>query len=235
MTSKVSGIYALWWEYDDSIYVGMSQNIEHRISQHCNTMIKGNHHNYLVQEKFNSIKKLPTCLILEEVCDIDSLPSREIFWVKELDTLRIGLNISEPGELSGGYGVNCAASKYSKLQILWTFRLLYNSRLNCVNIQKLTGVSRNNIIAIKNGKIHIWLSNQYPYLYHRMLVNRSSMGSGNEYYQNKEAVQVISPEGVVYIVNSVRGFAREHNLYSSGLSLLINNKLTTHKGWRLFK
>ena len=46
--------------------------------------------------------------------------------------------------------------------------------------------------------------------------------------------ELISPEGVVHFVHGIRQFSIEHDLDHSSVCKLINGKLKTHKGWRIY-
>lgn len=45
--------------------------------------------------------------------------------------------------------------------------------------------------------------------------------------------KIKDPEGNIYTVDSVRGFAREHELNNTCLCAVLNGKQKQHKGWSL--
>ena len=117
-----TGIYSLYWEKQDLVYIGLSQNIERRFKDHLNTLKNNKHTNYKVQNTFNNYGE-PKLIIIEE-CIIEELNDKEIFWTKEFNSINNGLNIIEAGQ--AGFGTNSSNSKYSKEQIIEALDLLIN-------------------------------------------------------------------------------------------------------------
>jgi predicted GIY-YIG superfamily endonuclease len=70
------GIYALYWEEQDLIYIGESDNIERRFKEHLKMLETNKHFNYRVQEVYNTYG-LPLFQILEE-CHINELKIKEV-------------------------------------------------------------------------------------------------------------------------------------------------------------
>lgn len=80
------GVYALYWEDPDLVYVGKSQNIESAFkARHCRKAELNLHSNYKVQEAYNLYGK--PLLIILDVCPVSELDILEIFWTKELNSL----------------------------------------------------------------------------------------------------------------------------------------------------
>lgn len=46
------GIYSLYWEEQDLIYIGQSQNIERRFTEHLYKLKNNTHTNYKVQKAY---------------------------------------------------------------------------------------------------------------------------------------------------------------------------------------
>lgn len=46
---------------------------------------------------------------------------------------------------------------------------------------------------------------------------------------------MVSTTGEIFEVNSIRGFAREHNLNQGHLGAVIRGKEKQHKGWVLYQ
>ncbi len=86
------GIYLLEFA-NGSRYIGQSNNIDRRISEHFNEMQhhknKGIRHHFL---KYGH----PSVVVLEE-CSLFDLNSREIHWISVYDTYQNGLNLTEGG------------------------------------------------------------------------------------------------------------------------------------------
>lgn len=143
------GIYAIYWEEQDLIYIGQSVNIERRFQEHNSKAAIQKHSNYKVQELYN-IYGSPTQFIIEE-CSSSTIDSREIFWTKEFNAQ---LTIVDPGK-GVGRGTNHAASKYSKFQILKVFSFLYRTIKTYKEISRLTKVSEGVISSIAQEQSHL--------------------------------------------------------------------------------
>lgn len=228
------GIYALYWEEQDLIYVGQSQNIEKRYKEHLSKMRRKIHTNYRVQEVFEKYGE-PVLHILE-ICDISVLNELEILWTKELDSLNpaIGLNIIEAGCV--GFGTNSNNSKWSKVQILRVLRYLSHSPYYTYEeIAEFTKTNTHLVRDICIGKSHLWLKDIYPYNYSRIKLGieyRNSLGYYNRIYQRDNPV-IVSPEHKEYEVLNIREFAKKHNLYNTHLGDVIRGRRKSHKGWTL--
>jgi len=200
------GIYALYWEEQDLIYIGQSQNIEKRFKEHLRKMQYSSHTNYKVQDAFNLYGK-PVLEIIE-ISTINNLNYLEIYWTKEFNSIDKGLNIIEAGQV--GYGYKSNNSKYSELQIIKVLRYLSNPYLSYKDIKEKTKVSTSTINNIANGTAHLWLKDRYPLHYNRM-VDRKSLRVG---FSNRTSIysKVVSPIGDVYLVTQIKDFALKYNL-----------------------
>ncbi len=229
------GIYSLYWEDQDLIYIGQSQNIERRYKDHLIKLSAKTHTNYKVQDTYNKYGK-PTFNIIE-ICNIDRLDELEIFWTNEFNSLNTphGLNIVPAGSYNEGtLNIN---SKYSRLQILLSFRALYNTKLTYASIYKLYGIKISNLNLIFSGKIHVWLQEKYPNSYIKMQNN-----SGRGIYTSKviktvdNAIKLISPEGeIISVLSTMREFAKKYNLHAGHLSEVKNGTRKIYKGWKLYQ
>ncbi len=235
------GIYSLYWEKEDLIYIGLSSNIEDRFYAHMNSLNNGKHDNYKVQDayiKFGS----PKLIILEE-CSISDLNDKEIKWINEFDSINNGLNIIEGGGAS--YGVNHTTSKYSKSQILKVFSLLYRTNLSYKDISEKVSVSKVTVAAIAKGRVHTWLS-KYGNKYDLALRNRediarynranSRTGVGNKKY----TYTFISPEGVTYTHICISSFCKEQGFPNisaakQGFSRIINGHTDNYFNWKCLR
>lgn len=230
------GIYALYWEEQELIYVGLSQNIEYRFRDHKRDMRRREHTNYKVQETYN-LYGYPILIILEK-CDLLELNQKEILWTNELDTINNGLNIIEAGQV--GFGPNSNNSKYNKLQVLKVFRLVSSTRyFSFEEISVITNTSKSLVQCILDGKSHLWLQSRYPFRYNLMIhrkverySDRNCLAATYRMFQ-KELPVVVSPEGKEYTVENIRKFCIEHNLYNTHLGAVIRKQRKSHKGWVL--
>lgn len=233
------GIYSLYWEEEDLIYIGQSLNIESRKNDHISALKRKDHFNYKVQNAYNKYG-LPKLLVLEVTTSAE-LDTKEIYWIQETNAQ---LNIAIGGG-SGGKGIGHSQFKFSKLQILRAFRQLSSSYKFLLNteIYLNTGITIGMLEAISSGKSHIWLKEQYPTRHARMILfraqrakyNNSNRKSIQEYYtnSNRELPIVISPKGLEFVVSNIREFARNHHLPHSSLNYVVNGKRKACQGWIL--
>lgn len=229
------GIYALYWEEQDLIYIGQSQNIEARFKEHLYKLKNNKHTNYKVQNTFDLYGE-PQLNILE-TCGLDKLNNLEIFYTKEFDSINNGLNIVEAGNV--GFGTNSNASKYSKIQILKVFSLLYKTSLSYHSISGKTKVSTVTISDISKGRSHTWLQEKYPNKY------ISIEGNNILRFKNKNIVTdypiLLSPDGKEYLVkSSLTDFCKEHNSLNhscissgKGIGRVLRKDRMSYLGWTL--
>ena len=222
------GIYALYWEEQDLIYIGQSVNIEKRFKEHIRTLKDNTHSNYKVQYTYNT-HSVPILIIIEN-CAFDDLNTQEIYWTKEFDSINKGLNIIEAGQV--GHGPNSNNSKYTKLQILQVFRCLYLTKLKYLTSKDISCkfmVNISTVEYIKAQQKHLWLKEEYPYQYTKMIsLDRRDkyLIPGGSYFK--------SPDGTVVHVPNIRKFARENNLNASCLTKVIKGTRSHHKNWTTY-
>lgn len=234
-----SGIYRLNFP-KENFYIGRSCNIESRIKGHKSDLKLGKH-NSKMQEAYTTLGSFISYDIIEE-CPLDAQIAREIYWIKETEAVEFGLNKS-----TGGYdicvGEANSSSKYSNSEIIEAFLALVefpNTPLQ--SISKSTGISINVIKSISNSSRHGWLKDTYPIEYEALLSNsyiraQNSLNNLTDKYQFKKLLseypKIISPEGVLYTINTLGTFAKEHNLHEGNLSSVLNGRRKSHKGWKL--
>jgi hypothetical protein len=223
-----SGIYALYWWDEDLVYIGLSQNLEARHKEHLRNLRSNRHTNYKVQDAY--IKYGTPDFVVLDLCSIAELPSKEIYWTQEFNAIEDGLCLIEAGIV--GFGTNSNASKYSKLQILKTFRLLYLTNKNYIRISELTGVADSTIRDICKERSHLWLKEKYPFQYNLMKSRERDIVTSS---LRKQPTKLISPKGDIVEVVNIREFARENNLHNTCLGEVVRGKRSHHKGWVLYK
>lgn len=227
----MQGIYALYWWDQDLIYVGMTQNLNKRKREHSNAMHKNVHHNYQVQNAYH-LYGTPEFIVLEYVDTLEQLADKEIAWCYELDALNTehGLCIIEPG--ISAYGTQARNSKYTKIDILRVFVLLYKTSLSYQEISDLTKVSAGNIKSIKLGKCHLWLKEKYPDKY-GLMQKRRFKGTSNV---NKK-YGLLQKNGTVYHIINIAQFCREifgtEVTHQSAISAVLRGRKKSHKGFTL--
>lgn len=75
---KQSGIYALWYEEQDLIYIGQSVELSIREKTHKSNLRLNKHSNYKLQEAYNKYG-LPEFVVLEYCSEAD-LDRLELSW-----------------------------------------------------------------------------------------------------------------------------------------------------------
>lgn len=233
------GIYALYWEEQDLIYIGQSQNIEVRYREHFRLMLDNKHTNYKVQNTYNLYGN-PIHQILE-ICKIDELNQAETYWTNEFNSLNSGLNIVEPGLV--GWGTNSNASKFSRRQVLRTFSYLYSTTLSYSRVAVLAKVSKSLVQDIASSDSHLWLREVYPKQYTSMLFNKLIRQQ-----QNKGALlgnkglkipHIRAPDGRVFseIVNitefckNIPEFSINLKTSARCIARIIDGTRKQYKGW----
>lgn len=231
-----TGIYSLYWEDQDLIYIGQSQNIEIRAKEHINLLKRGIHTNYKVQNAY-SLYGPPTHNILEE-CNITKCNDAEIYWTKEFNSLNTkhGLNIIEAGKV--GWGTNSNSYKYSKFQILKVFSMLYRGTYKVPVIENRANVSKAVINDILQSASHLWLKDKYPEKYQQML-NRKRICK-NISSKLGTNINIISPKGEIHNISCITDFCKSLNITDTALTTIVrgfarvlDGTRKQYKGWRL--
>lgn len=239
------GIYKLNFS-DNSFYIGQSIQIEKRYGQHCSDMRNGRS-NAKVQNKYNELQQIPSLEILAE-CEIEDLDDYENECLEIWDAVNVGLNIAEKGsappKLVSGASPRSFYT-YSKEQILDVFYyLVHESNLTYVEIEKITNVNQNTVKEISSGKRHSWLQQEFPEDYAKLielrptrLALRGDRNKGKTSAGNRGIKYPLleSPEGLIFNIENVSAFAKEHGLQQSNLNTVLLGKRKSHKGWKLFK
>ena len=200
-------------------------------------MLLGNRHtNYKVQNAFNKFGH-PSTEILE-LCDIQKLAEREVYWCNKLNALGPnGLCIVEPGIV--GFGTNSNYTKYSKYQILKVFSLLYKGQKSQTEIEQMTKVQSRTVKDISLGNQHLWLREQYPQKYDLMLkADRTAIGI----QQKSRTIKgyLLTPQLDVVPIHSYADFVRnihpeldqkQINTMVQGLARVLRGERKTYKGY----
>ncbi len=220
------GIYKLVWENRPEIYIGQSSNIMVRLSGHAHNIIH-NKHNYKVLDMVKAYG-MPSLEVIEE-CSINDLDAREIYYIREYDSINSGLNIAKGG--SSAIGIENNASKYSKIQLLRVFSLLYSTNKQMSDISKITRVHISTVTSMSKGDRHSWLSDEYPEQYSIMLKNRETKKSDKKY------PPILGPDGNIYYIEGyVKQFCLNHPLIQDSgthLSAVLRGARKSHKGFIL--
>lgn len=226
------GIYSLVFA-EEKVYVGKSVNIERRFLQHLSDL-KNNTSNYKLQKAYKHYGP-PSLYILEECSEV-SLNDKEIEYIKLLETVEKGLNISAGGEyfISGLLNPN---SKYSQEDIEKLFHYIVdNSSTSIIDVSKKFNIPYNTVFDIASCNSHLWLKSKYPDKY-KLLENiknsRTSKNGKNCKTAKSLGIKyplVIDPNGFEHSVENVSKFIRDHSLSDKFYNLL-KRRVTTYKGW----
>jgi len=225
-----SGIYALYWWEQDLIYIGLSQNLTQRKSEHFRKLNTNKHSNYKVQDAYNKYGN-PDFIILEE-CSIDELPNKEVFWTNEFNALNSGLCIVAPGIV--GFGPNSNASKYSGITILRVFSLLYKGELTIPQIAAKCRVPTTLVSDMHNSKNHLWLK-KYSKEYH--LMTSKTRSNTDKYRQNAIAI-LKAPDNSLIELFCIKDFCREYlgtTNHSSNVSRMLAGTRKSCKGFTVYQ
>ncbi len=230
------GIYSLYWEEPDLIYIGLSENIERRFKEHLQKLCGNKHYNYKVQNAYNKYSE-PTYTILEE-CSTALLSSLEIAWCKEFKGIGL-LNIAEPGVIQSS--PFSRHKKYSKIQILKVFSMLYRDSYTSAQIHDRTKVSLSTINGIAFGTKHTWLKEEYPEKY-TLLLNRVPLKHRTK--TNKRTIVskgfILTPAYESIEIFNLKDFCMSQDILNQdlensakGISKLLANpcKLKSYKGF----
>lgn len=225
------GIYAIYFEKLDKIYIGQSQKIEQRFISHRSSLKHG-HSNYKLAQAYEKDPKPKYSVLLE--CATLELDAKESELITEFDSIHSGLNIASGGT-AGGRGVNSGKSKYTKEQLEYAFDLLCDPKLTVDRIVELSGVSKSVIGQICAQSRHVWLHEEYPEKSLIVIANKTHRFSSAQVNRFKTSAVLVSPEGIEYTCSNRNQFAKQHNLNSGHLGAVIRGEDAQHKGWKLKK
>lgn len=230
-----SGIYFI--EINDKYYIGQSINMSRRLSRHLSDLKSNTHYNIKLQNAYNKYgyANMDT---LEE-CSIASLGNLEIVYIKEFDSIDQGYNINEGGKSSSGHGYNSSAAKYTRYQWIQALDLLQEYTNKVVSVSTTTGISVEALSHMIEGDTHLWLKEEFPDKYTKMLELRAARfkySLANKNYTNKiEAflVQNIATKEIKEVL-CIKSFAREYKIDSGDLSRLRRGIAKRVGSWRLY-
>lgn len=229
----ITGIYALFWPVSGMVYIGQSQTINKRFREHLSSLKRKTHANPKMLQQYSKYGN-PELVVLE-VCNINELYDKEVYWTNEFDALNSGLNIVEPGP--SGWGINSSQSKYSKTQVLKVFSLLTTTNLANIDISKKVNVSLRLVECIRGGYSHTWLKDEYPYRYN-ILISKSKVKNTTARRNGSTILLENNITGQIYEVDSVVDFAKEicqdsSTAFASGIRRVIRKEQSSYKNWAI--
>lgn len=223
------GIYKLSFTGTNQVYIGQSQNIEYRYSQHLSYLKRGRNSKKL---QIAYIKYgIPNMEVIVE-CSLEDLDSLENGAIEVYDSFNNGLNsLEEAGYMPILVGENHPGAKYSNEQIAAAFILLVNTELTHQQVADKTGISKNMVNHIAAGTCHVWLQQEFPEEFAMLASRKPKAGTSSE--RGVIHPKIMSPEGNVYTVDNIRAFGREHSLPYSSLVYFITGQRKNMRGWSI--
>lgn len=230
------GIYCLSFGDSDAVYIGQSINIERRYKRHINRLSKETLNSCRNTKLLKAFLKYgqPEISILE-TSSTDNLDNLEIYWIKEFNSIKGGLNICAGGK--SGWGVDNGSSVYTVEQVLKVFHMLADdSCYTYPDIFKHTLLPISFISSIATGATHSWLEDDYLDLYNRMEgLNDNRRTKSNVQGHTKITSEsrgitypiIIDLEGAEYNVISARGFSKEHGVDPGNLIKMLDGTYKT--------
>lgn len=115
MLSTQSGIYMMKNKRNGKVYIGQSQNIQHRHYVHLSLLRRGLHPNTHLQSAWNKYGENSFEFSIIEFCDLAELDEREMYYICEYDSIDNGYNQTAGGGGIRGYLMSDSArEKMSK-------------------------------------------------------------------------------------------------------------------------
>lgn len=229
------GIYKLWFNNPDIVYIGQSVNIEYRYKKHLQKLKNGTA-NYKMLAAYAKYG-LPKLEILLECDDDSELNELENAAIEVYNSVKSGYNVADTSDIHLK-GPDNFAAKYTEEQIEQVFFLLLDLNNSYKDIEKITQVNISTVRHIANTESHTWLSVKYPDKY-RLLTSlkgvKRQQAANSAIKRGIVYPPIISPEGIEYTVTNAAEFARQHNLDASCLVKVLKRtpRYISHKGWTL--
>jgi len=193
-----SGIYALYWNNTESIYIGKSIRLSERFNEHLRLLKNNKHYNYKLQAVYLE-QGIPEFIVLEYAIP-SILNSLEVTWIEEFNSYYNGLNLTIGGDSS--YGEDSSNSCYSNIQIEEVFKLLVPRVLSHREIAQITKVSIDVVKKVSQCKLHTWLEELYPKEYCSLLSSiKPEHNSGENHNMSTTSNKDIEDLFINYLVD----------------------------------
>jgi group I intron endonuclease len=209
------GIYLIRFNNTDKVYIGQSICIESRWVSHLSSLRLGKSPKKL-QYAYNTYGICSFEILLE--CLQDELDSTEEEAIAIFDSYNNGFN-SIPDAYNpilkgdwNGYSTETNDTYRLILKLL----VQSNPTLNKRQVSEITGVSIYVIRHIAALESHAWLKEDMPVEYKQL----EDLKYTKKYWYGTEYPKIVSPEGVIFTVEHVTNFAKQHGLLQPKLTEL---------------
>jgi hypothetical protein len=221
-----SGIYSLLFS-DGTYYIGQTTNLIQRAKEHYRLLLLGEHHNYKVQSKYNTLGTLPEYKVIKE-CTPSLLNKEEGLLIDLLD--QKCLNIKAGAD--SNFGANAPTAKYLTSDIELAFLILANNPgVSHKEVAAFVGIDINTVHDISAGRNRAFteMKSLYPELYAKLLKNKAPNTRG------KTTIVLSHEDGrvVKLISGEYSEFCRQNKLQSSNLSKVVKGSRKSTMGWSL--
>lgn len=226
------GIYILRFNGTDKVYIGQSENIQGRYTDHVYALVTCIH-----SKKMNAAYTsfgIPKLEVLVE-CSKEELNSLENEAIEIFKAVDNGFNTNKlaSGTHTSLFGDTHGRSKYSNAKIVEVFEYLADTEETLKSISILTGVSYSTVQLISSASRHSWLQRAYPDKYSLLLLKKSTRSYNCAKSKGIDYPLLLSPEGALTKVDNLCKFAKESGLDASNLHKVLTCKAKSHKGWKL--
>lgn len=226
-----TGIYILYFDDTDMVYVGQSIDIESRVNAHRYRLSKNTHCNYKLQNKYNLTQKINYLIV--EYDNPETLNMLEIKWIEEFDSINYGFNITSGGA-SVGTGTNNSNSKYSENTIIDCFTMLLNYKNPIKSISQELGMSESAVSHISSCKQHLWLKEIFPEQYKILEdIREQSLRCSHAAKKLKEYPLIKDASGNTFEIKHLSNFCKEHKLHKGAICRVLHGSLKSYLGWSL--
>lgn len=242
--ANMRGIYKLNFTGTDKVYIGQSENIDRRFTDHIYKMKNGKASKKLME----AYTLFGPPISYDVLCEIPvgSMDKDENDAIIIFDSVINGFNTfrTEGGTIRSQSGLSHYNSKYSKRVILKVFSLLYRTTISYAGIAIRTNTNKYLIANIAAGA-HIWLKDEYPAQYSQMQLAklaRAKLNIKSLHNTTGSSPVLRSPTGDLHEVHNISDLCRNHqdlakNLVSSrsNIAKVIKGSKKSHLGWVLVK
>ena len=223
-----AGIYKLKFE-DGSYYIGQTSNLNNRKNEHYRLLLLDQHHNYKVQQVYNTYKTLPEFSIVA-YCEVSELNTEEDKFIDLSDPLC--LNIKAGG--NNNFGYNALTAKYLTTDIeLAFFMLVNNPGISHKEIANFVGIDINTVHDISAGRNRAFteMKAKYPEEYAKLIKQKAANTRG------KTTIVLQHEDGRIVTLRSgeYSEFCRTNGVQNANLSKVISGQRKSTMGWKLIE